>query len=362
MFNPKENLLDQQLSESGLEMNFFLDFLTGGADSRNKAATAQVKNQRANIRANYEFQWGDSDSDELGGEALRKYDYAQEGLMITKRNTEANLAFQEAERMQQYHYGMGIRAYEHNQEVKAYNAAVSGALQQQSFNQLAEQAALVDQERLLHEQMLSIAFDETETLLNYGAATVGLGLKKRQAKAQAVTRAQADRISTLKETGAAMARGASGRTAGKNIQGLLAESGARQAAIIDEFMFNTEATEQDFMRLNRQFIIDQVGFETSRESATLSDVAAKNRIKLQSLQAAMDAASRIPMVPELSPPLPKPYALPRPEFQDIYEPKKPPMTQVADAAQENLFAAGLNTTIGLVAQGAGIYRNIKGPT
>lgn len=347
MFNPKENLLDQQLSESGLETNFFLDFITGGASSRNKAAKDQVKNQRKNIKANYEFQWGDSDSDELGGEALRKYDYAQEGLQITKRNTEANLAFQEAERVQQYRHGMGIRAYEYNQEVKAYDAAVSGALQQQSFNQLAEQAALVDQERLLHEQLLSVAFDETETLLNYGAATVGLGLKKRQIKSTAATQAQQARISTLKETGGLLARGAAGRSAAKNVQGLIAESGARQAAIIDEFMYNTEATDQDFMRLNRQFIIDQVGFETSRESATMSDVAAKNRIKLQSLQAAMEAASRIPMVPELSPPLPKPYALPRPEFQDIYEPKKPPMTTVADAAQENLFAAGLNTTIGL---------------
>ena len=360
MFNPKENLLDQQLAESGLETNFFLDFITGGASSRNKAAKEQTENQRKNIKANYEFQWGDKDSDELGGEALRKYDYAQEGLMITRRNTETNLAFQEAERVQQYRHGMGIRAYEYNQEVKAYDAAVSGALQQQSFNQLAGQAALVDQERLLHEQMLSIAFDETETLLNYGAATVGLGLKKRQIKSAAATQAQQARIATFKETGSSLARGAAGRSAAKNVQGLIAESGARQAAIIDEFMYNTEATDQDFMRLNRQFIIDQVGFETSRESAAMSDVAAKNRVKLQSLQAAMEAASRIPMVPEINPPLPKPYALPRPEFQDIYEPKKPPMTTVADAAQENLFAAGLNTTIGLVAQGAGIFRNIKG--
>ena len=34
----------------------------------------------------------------------------------------------------------------------------------------------------------------------------------------------------------------------KNIQGMLAESGARQAAIVDELMFDTEATEQEFFK------------------------------------------------------------------------------------------------------------------
>jgi len=47
--------------------------------------------------------------------------------------------------------------------------------------------------------------------------------------------------------------------------------------------------------------------------------------------------------PEITPPLPKPYALPRPEFQDIYKPKKPPMTTVADAMQESVGAGILNT-------------------
>jgi hypothetical protein len=46
MFNPKENLLDQQLAESGLEMQFFKDLITGGAHSRNKAAKKAEKKQR----------------------------------------------------------------------------------------------------------------------------------------------------------------------------------------------------------------------------------------------------------------------------------------------------------------------------
>ncbi len=49
MFNPKENLLDQQLAESGLEMQFFKDLITGGAHSRNKTAK---KNEKATRKYN----------------------------------------------------------------------------------------------------------------------------------------------------------------------------------------------------------------------------------------------------------------------------------------------------------------------
>ena len=47
MFNPKENLLDQQLAVSGLEMqNFIADLFTGGGYSRNKTAAANEKAAR----------------------------------------------------------------------------------------------------------------------------------------------------------------------------------------------------------------------------------------------------------------------------------------------------------------------------
>ena len=322
--------------------NFFADLFTGGAASRNEQARAARDIDQKNIDQMHSYNWG---------ETQRKYDYTVEGLEITKRNTEKNLQFQEAEREQQYDYGMGIRAYEHTQNMRAWDAQVSGAVRQQTFNELAEGAALVDQDRFIHEQLLSISFDETESLLEYGAAAAGLGLKKRQIKAGAATQAQATRISALKATGAAQARGMAGRSAARNIQGMVAEAGARQGAIIDELMFNLEGTDMDFLRLNNQFTIDQVAFETSRESAKMSDVAARTKIKQQALQAAIAAEASIGIKPEIAPPLPKPFALPRPEFQDIYKPKEPPKGMLAPAAQENLFAAGLSTVAPMVAAG-----------
>ena len=253
-----------------------------GGSSKNAAARKQASAQNKYNKKVYKFQWKES---------KRQYKHAVEALEIRKRNDEKNLQFQEANLIQQYDYGMGVRQYEHNQAVRAYDASVAGALQQQEYNQMAEKFALVDQDRLLHEQLIDLSFDRAETLLEYRQAAAGLGLKQRQALAGAATEAQATRVSALKAQGAAAARGVSGRSAARNIQGIVAETGARQAAIIDE-------------------------------------------------------------------PLPKPFALPRAEYQDVYKPKKPPKPMKAVAAQTNLFAAGLSGALSGAQTGMSIQSSL----
>ena len=316
-----------------------------GTSSQNAQAQQAADQQNKYNRKVYDFQVK---------EQGRQYEYAVEGLEITKRNNEANLQFQESTRNQQYDYGMGIRAYEHTQNMRVFDAQVSGAVQQQSFNELATNAALVDQNRLIHEQLLSISFDETGTLLDYGAAAAGLGLRKRQARGAAATQAQATRIETLKATGAAQARGAGGRSAARNIQGMVAEAGARQAAIIDDLMYNLEATDQQLYKMNQQLILDKVGFEMSRESAQMSDMVARYKLQQQVLQATMDAAGRIGLKPEIAPPLPVPLALPRPEYQDVFKPEVPPAPMVQVAMKQNMFSSILGGAMGGAQMGASI--------
>lgn len=314
-----------------------------GQSQQNSQARAAAKRQNKYNKEVYEFQYGDGKK--LGGEALRQYEFAVEGLEITKRNNEANLQFQEYQSVQRYNYDMGIRAYEFAQANRAYDQSVSTALQQQSFNQLATQAALTDQGRLYHEQMIDLAMDENQTLFNYGMAAAGVGLKKRSAKSAGVAAAQQQRVETMKATGASQARGMSGRSAAKNVQGMLAESGAMQRSIVDKLMFDTEATDQELFQMNQQFAMDQVGFEFSKDSARLSNVAAINKIQAQSLQAAINAAASIQLKPEIAPPMPRPVVLPRPEYQDVYKPKKPPKPMKNVAQTSSPFLAGLSGAI-----------------
>ena len=314
-----------------------------GQSSKNAQAKAAAKRQNKYQKKVYEFQYGKGKK--LGGEALRQYEFAVEGLEITKRNNEANLQFQEAQSIQRYNYDMGIRAYEYAQANRIYEQSVSRALQQQSFNQLATEAALVDQDRLKHEQLISLAMDETQTLLDYGSAAAGVGLKKRAARSAAIGTAQQQRVAALKATGAAQARGMAGRSAARNIQGMLAESGARQAAIVDKLMFDTEATDQELFKMNQQLVMDQVGFEFTRDSIEMSDVSARNKIQAQALQAAINAEASIALKPEIQPPMPKPFVLPRPEYQDVYKPKKPPKPMKNVAMTSSPLLAGLSGAI-----------------
>lgn len=316
-----------------------------GAQDQNSQAKAAASRQNEYDKKVYEFQYGDVGSKDIGGEALRQYNFAVEGLEITKANNERNLIFQETQAVQKYNYDMGIRAYEFTQAERVYDQSLSRALQQQSFNQLAEQAAATDQERLYNEQLVSLALDETQTLMNFGAAAAGVGLKKRASKAAAVVEAQKARIEAQKAVGTAQARGVSGRSAAKNIQGMVAESGALQAAIVDKLMFDTEATDQEFVKMNQQLAIDQVGFVLSAQSARLSNVAALNKIRAQALQATINAAASIELKPEIAPAMPIPYALPRPEYQDVYKPSKPPEPMEKVAMTQNLFLAGLSGAI-----------------
>lgn len=334
----------------------------GAKDSNRKNKAAADRQNKYNKEV-YEFQYGEIGSGEIGGEALRQYNFAVEGLEITKRNNEANLDFQERQSMQRYDYDMGIRAYEFAQANRIYDQSVSRALNQQSFNKLAESAALTDQDRLYHEQMIGLALDEEQTLLAYGAAMAGASLKKRASKTASVASAQQERISALKATGASQARGTSGRTAAKNIQGLLAESSARQRTIVDQFLFDSEATDQDMFKMNQQLIIDQVGFEFSRDSAKLSDMQARAKIKAQALQAALTAAEMMELKPQISPAMPIPMALPRPEYQDVYVPVQPPPPMEAVAMTTNPFLAGLSGAISGAQAGLSIgstYNAAKG--
>lgn len=316
-----------------------------GAQDSNRKATKQTKRQNQYQKDVYEFKYGDIDSDELGGEALRQYEFAVEGLEITKRNNEAILQYQEHNAVQRYNYDMGIREYEYNQQVRLRDQSIARALQQQSFNELATQAAITDQDRLYHEQLIDLALDETQTLFNYGMAAAGVGLKKRASQAAASAAMQKTTVDTLKTIGAAQARGMSGRGIAKTIQGRLAVQGVKQRAIVDKLLFDIEATDQEFFKMNQQLVMDQVGFEFSRESAKMSDAVARNKIKAQSLQAAIAAAQMIELKPEIAPAMPKNVAFPRAEYQDVYMPTKPIKPVENVAMTTNPFLAGLSGAI-----------------
>lgn len=334
------------------------------------------------------------------GEQDRTYNFKVREQEIAKRNYEADIQFQEDTRQQQWDYQMGIRDYQFSQEMRAYDESVARAGRQKSFNQMAEDQALLEQQRYLQENLVNLAFTESQTMMDFATAAAGLEMKRGQAKAQAglarqridaettlgikqartetqLARQQAT-IESLKARGQAMAVGQAGRSSRKVAQGIRAEAGAQQASLVEQFLlgeenllqrqlFNTQDVVQQLLfteqginlnltQLNGQLEMDKLQMKATRDNLNVADALSRKRIALERQQADIEAEASIRLKPEIAPPLPKPMALPRKEWGQIFRPYDPPEPKDVIAQTTNPYAtlgqSVLSGIGGLVSAGA----------
>lgn len=299
----------------------------GGGKKKDPAQGAARRQNKYNKKL-YKYNWN---------EQKRGYDYQVDSLKIKKKNDEKNLAYQDESNMQRYDHNMAIRSYEFSQANRAYNQSVDTAKEQLGFNAQAAAFGKMQQKRAHGEQLIGLLFNENQSLMEYSIATAGLANQKRQlglqersmmGKAQNAT--QRSFVEELEAEGAAQARGA-GRSNAKAMQAAVAKAGANQAAIADELMFGLQgldiATDDLNVRavaMRTQLKVDQLMLEATRDNLDARTASVLRKIAMDQEQADAVARARIHLKPEISPAMPKPLTLPRPEYQDVYKPKKPP--------------------------------------
>ena len=267
----------------------------------------------------------------------RKYDHAVEGLKITKENDKLQREYQEQINENNYDHGMAIRDYQFQQEQRAYEASVADAAQQVSFNEIASSFALRQQNRHHEEMLRGMMFDKSQMLIDFAVNTQGLenkksglDLKTRELRAGATFETQGERLKGLKASGEAQARGP-GRSNVKAMQAAVAEAGFNQAAIAEQLMFGLSDIDLKYEeigiragQMSNQLVLDNAKMQASMMNLKWSDAIAREDIAFKLADANRRAEASIMSKPEISPPLPKPVALPKPEYQDIYKPEKPP--------------------------------------
>lgn len=253
-------------------------------------------------------------------EKRRKYKYDKQSLKIIKKNTYANLDFQDASNQQEFDYLKAREAFEFARETKAFKRSVEEATQMTQLADLADQQANLQQDRYLFEQEIALDLEEEQTALNYRYAAAGLGVDRRKAKQAAVSDIRKSSIEGLKTRGQAAARGQAGRSAYKSQQSLLAETAAVENEIVNNLFNVNLAIDLDLSQLSDQLIMDKTALKLSRTSLKASDKVQRLAFKRDKLQAYMNAAASIALRPEMGPPIPKPIALPRPEFQEVFKP------------------------------------------
>jgi hypothetical protein len=97
-----------------------------------------------------------------------------------------------------------------------------------------------------------------------------------------------------------------------------------QQNVVQELLFTEQGIDLDLNKLNNQLNLDKAQIAVSRDNLQVSDTNVRRKINLQRQQADIEAEAKIRLKPEIAPPLPKPMTLPRPEWQDVFKPKRGP--------------------------------------
>ena len=122
MFNPKENLLDQQLAVSGLEMQIFGIIAAVGAVASvagGISASKQASKNNARAEQNYNEQ-----KDAARVQAEKTNEYNKKVFAADKANYYSNRA---------YDWQTSVRNYQYNQSIQDYNF-LQTAKQYQSYS------------------------------------------------------------------------------------------------------------------------------------------------------------------------------------------------------------------------------------
>jgi hypothetical protein len=225
-------------------------------------------------------------------EAKRRYRYDKQGLEILKRNTESQLQWQEETANRDYNYKMAIRDYDYRNQMRAFQKSEENYRKQLGFNNLAAAQAYEEENRAFEEIKIATAFQSQDLM-----------------------------VQGILEEGKALSRGVAGRSAAKATQSAIASYG-RNIAILDESM--KSAGKQHLTNL-KKIDLDKLGADLAADAARM-------------------------LKPEMLPPLPEPLALPRPEYQAVFKPKKTPRP-VKGVATGGNFTNALTSSLSTLASG-----------
>lgn len=233
---------------------------SGQSSAQSKARAAQQKainNQYKYDLQRWEYDWAETQAN---------YRQLVDGIGIQRANEESIGRFKDATNLQDYNYRLKIQDYEYNQQLKQYNKSEDLYKQQRGFNEMAAQIAYSSENRRLQETFQEAAFNNQDLL-----------------------------VQMLQQEGEQLARGISGRSAGKTLQSAIAAYGRNQAVVAESLV--------------------------SAERQSRSNI---RNIQLNKYSSDLSAEANRMLRPDKLPDIPVPFATPRAIFQDPRMPVKPP--------------------------------------
>jgi hypothetical protein len=168
MFNPKENLLDQQLAVSGLEMQFFKDLITTGAYSRNKKAKKNEKNAKKQQKK----------IAKIHNQHNKKLDEAD------KANYQAMRDFTHETNVRNWERGKEIQDYQYTAQLNQYYKSQAIGQQQLRLNEQARDIAIEGERAAINEAFIQQNFQHQESMSALRQAYAEQGINRAEQNIQ----------------------------------------------------------------------------------------------------------------------------------------------------------------------------------
>jgi len=171
-FNPKGNsLLDDQLAESGLEMNIFGIIAGVAGIASGIIGSQQASQQNSQAQSNYDAQKRASE------EAARNTnEYNRRVFEADKINYQRQREYEWTTAVKQWQYNSEIQDYQYLQTARQYLGSVENTQQQLTYNSVAAQQAKAQEQASLAEILNQAAFQREgmliENLQNEGRAAL----------------------------------------------------------------------------------------------------------------------------------------------------------------------------------------------
>jgi len=340
-FNPKESFLKQELAVSGITNNLdpvtgkiLFDGLVAGGQylmgqsaqsSANAAGRAAKRLDRKQKKTDWRYQ------NQL---IQNQNEYNKKSVEIARKNQDLEIARLEQQAMDNWSYNMTIRDFDFSNQMQAYGLQKANEQLQLGFNEAAFQFANQQQDNFVAEQKLAFDFadlkidtDWANGFMDYELKQKGLDIEQQAARASNSFSMEKAQIEGLKKEGLARSKGQAGRTAAKNIQAAIAESGLVQAEIAEstfqagrQYQNSSAINAQNLEKLSDDLEIEQRKIAAGRISLANADKIARKGFKLDKLQSDMNARAKVMMKPKLAPDLPPPPDLDlyKAEIQDAF--------------------------------------------
>ena len=190
MFNPKHNILEEQLAVSGLEMQI-LPFLVGVSAVASIAGGISQSNQARKNNQTAERNAAEQRA-AAKEQAEKTNEYNKNVFAADKANYYSNRAYEWETSLRNYKYNQGIQDYNFLQTAKQYQSSVENTQQQLTYNSMAALEARESEQASLNEILNEDAFQResllVEQLKNQGQAAL---MQAGNSRAKAIQSANA---------------------------------------------------------------------------------------------------------------------------------------------------------------------------